>query len=297
MAQMATSTMKRRALGVRLRELRSSRRMTAEDVARRWLVSTTKVTRLENGSRSPTERDVRDLCDIYEADPDVREELMTLARESGGRAAAPRSDISGSRYFDLEADASSILDYKSDVIHGLLQTDGYARAVIAATQEKADAQKTEWLIDRGHQRQRHLDGRRPLRVRMVMDEAVLRREVGGPEVMREQLAAMVGRAQQSNVAIQVIPFEVGAHPALSSSFTILHFAGEVPDLVYLEDVITSHYVEGSSKLQRYRSIFDRLVKIAMPPDRSLARIAEISASYEARPGSAAIRFPGDGQRR
>jgi transcriptional regulator with XRE-family HTH domain len=279
MARRATPTLRRKELAARLKRLRLDKGMTADEVAERLMVSSTKVSRLETGSRGVNPRDIRDLCGIYGVNDDERARLMTLAKQSREPSWWQQYDGEYSTWLDLEAAAASIASYKADVLPGPLQTEDYARAVIEATLPDPTAEKVAQFAESRRERQRLLDGESPLDLWTVLDEAVLRRVVGSPEIMHEQVQALIRRAGQSNVTIQLIPFEAGAHPALNSTFEILHFEQDAPDVVYIEGLLGQHYLEGPKDLARYQRTFDQLRAIALGPRDSIAALKAIGESY------------------
>jgi transcriptional regulator with XRE-family HTH domain len=278
-ARRPTPTLRRRQLGARLKQLRLDKGMTADDVAAQLMVSATKISRLETGARGVSPRDVRDLCGIYGVSDDEREHLMTLAKQSREPSWWQQHDTQYSTWLELEAAAASIASYKADVLPGLLQTDDYARAVIEATLPDPSEEKVTQLAGSRRERRRLLQGDAPLELWTILDEAVIRRVIGGAEVMRDQIAELVKRAAQPNVTIQLIPFEAGAHPALNSTFEILHFEEAAPDVVYVEGLLGQHYLESPRDLDRYRRVFDHLRAIALAPKETVARLAAIAQSF------------------
>ena len=282
MPRQVTPDFLRRELGARLRELRKDAGFKAEDVAQRLGVSITKITRLEKGERGINERDVRDLADIYEVDDDERERLLQLAASSRKPAPLHRAEVPSSVYMGLEASAASISDFRSDTIHGLLQTEDYARALLNATLAESEAHLLEWFIEARRTRQRLLAGPPPIKFSTIMDEAAVRRMVGGAEVMREQLELLCDRASEVNIDIRVIPFEVGAHPALSSTFTVLRLPEDTPDIVYVEGLAGARYLESRRDLARYRDVFRRLNELALAPESTVALVRGIADTLAVR---------------
>jgi transcriptional regulator with XRE-family HTH domain len=279
MARRSTPTLRRKELGARLKKLRQDRDLTAEQVAEQLMVSATKISRLETGTRGVNPRDIRDLCTIYGVSDDERERLMTLAKQSRESSWWQQYDGEYSTWLELEAAAASIADYKADVVPGLLQTEDYARAVVEATLPDPADDRVAQLAESRRERQQLLDGDPPLELWTVLDEAVLRRVIGGPAIMHEQVQSLIKRAGQSNVTIQLIPFETGAHPALNSTFEILHFEQDAPDVVYVEGLLGQHYLEGPKELARYKRIFDQLRAIALGPRDSVATLRAIAETY------------------
>jgi transcriptional regulator with XRE-family HTH domain len=283
-ARKPTPTLRRRELGARLRQLRQDAHRTAEDIASELMVSPTKITRMETGARGITLRDVRDLCDVYGVSDVEREHLMGLAKQSREPSWWQQFDLPYSTYAELEASASAIADYKSDVIPGLLQTEDYAHAVLEATLPDPSADRLAHMAESRHARRDLLTGDQPVRLWTVIDEAALRRVVGGPDIMHEQIRAIIEQAARPNIEVQVLPFVAGAHPALNSTFVILQFDQEVPDVVYVEGMLGPHYLESPTDLARYRHTFDQLRAIASSPKDSLALLAAIAETFAGHQG-------------
>jgi transcriptional regulator with XRE-family HTH domain len=275
-------TVRRRELGTLLRTLRADRGLTAEEVTERLLFSPTKLSRIETGQSGATARDIRDLCDLYQvADPAERENLMTLAREGKQRGWWQHYDLPYGTYVGLEAEAESISIYMSGVVPGLLQTEEYARAMLRVEvppfSPETMRQRSQARLDR---QTRFARGGRQLQYHAVLDEAVLRRTVGGRQVMAAQLRRLAESAEQENITVQVIPFEAGAHPAMDSNFCILNFEQPlVSDVVYVEGLIGNVYLEKPTDIDRYRKIFSWLNSIALSPPDSVSLISNISAKY------------------
>lgn len=278
-------TIRRRELGALLRTLRTDRGLTAEEVTERLLFSPTKLSRIETGQSGASARDIRDLCNLYEVtDPTERENLMTLAREGKQRGWWQHYALPYGSYVGLEAEAESIKIYMSGVVPGLLQTEEYAGAMLRAGEPpQLSPQERRQRIQARLDRQAHFaegEGGRQQQCHAVLDEAVLRRLVGGRQVMAAQLQRLAESAGQENVTVQVIPFDVGAHPAMDSNFCILNFEQSlVSDIVYVEGLVGNIYLERPADIERYRQIFSRLRTIALNPTDSISFITSISASY------------------
>ncbi len=279
MARNPSPTLRRRQLGARLRELRLQADLTIDQVATQLMVSAAKISRIETGDRGVTLRDVRDLCDLYEAVPEDRERLMRLARQSRERAWWQEYGLPFPKFVGLEAGAASIDDFKSGVVPGLLQTEDYARTVLEATLPDSDPDMVRRLLEARRERQRLLSGDPPVRLNVVLDEAAVRRVVGGAAVMRGQVQALIDRAEMVSVEVQLLRFEAGAHPALESNFTFYHFDEEVSDVVYVEGLLGEYYLEGPTDLTRYRQVFDRLRSIALAPRESVLALSKIAETY------------------
>jgi transcriptional regulator with XRE-family HTH domain len=280
----------RRRLGAELRALREQAGLTIDEVAKALECSVSKVSRLETGQGIPYRRDVRDLLDRYGVtDQAHRDRLMRWVREGNRQgwwddfsdvlAPDPEDPLlpdNLSRYVALEQDASEVRSYEAIVVHGLLQTQDYARAVLK-TLSTADKEATDRLVELRMRRQRRLYADDdPLIVRIVLDEAVLYRLVGGPQVMREQLARLLRDAQRPNITLRVLPFSVGAHRSVSGSFVVLAFADtDDNDLVYIESHVGDLYLEKEHDVQVYEKLFDVLVGQCLTADQSATLIADV----------------------
>lgn len=281
-ADEANPTLRRRELGFLLRQLRTDRGLSTADVTERLLISPTKLSRLETGRAGASPRDIRDLCDLYQvADPAERQRLMTLAREGKQRGWWQKYGLPYADYVGLEAEAASISDYNSDVVTGLLQVEGYARAIFQAGEPPLDEVTIERRVEARIKRQVLLtqdDG--PL-FHCVLDEGALRRPVGGPAVMRAQLERIIERASLPKVTFQLIPLDLGAHPGLDSTFVILDFETPlVNDVVYVEGQVGNIYLEDDADLERYRQTFSRLSSMALSPEGSVAMVGRIAEIYK-----------------
>jgi transcriptional regulator with XRE-family HTH domain len=292
-AEVHGPTIRRRELGSMLRALRNEMGLTVEQVAERLLCSPSKVSRMETGHRSATLRDVRDLCDLYDVNDEAeRERMMRLARESKRAGWWQGYDLDYfATYVGLEADAIGINYYQSTIVPGLMQTPDYARAMHEAGIPRLDPQRIDKLIEVRLTRQRLLTKTPRVRLDAVLDEAVLHRVVGGPAVMRAQLDRLSELANLPNVKMQIIPYSVGAHPAMDSTFNILDFATPVASVVYVEGLVGWIYVERQQDIDRYRLIFDHLRTVALNPQETNELILKISAEYRALAPSRRERMP------
>lgn len=269
-------TVRRRELGARLRALRLATGMTVEDVAGRMEVSPAKISRIETAARGVSVADVRFLCDLYEVSPEERDRLLSLTRESKRRSwwqqyGLPEAVVT---YVGLEDSAQSIHQYETSLVPGLLQVADYARALTAGILPDLDPDALEQLVQARVTRQELLLREQPPDYWVVLDEAALHRVVGGPEVMREQLTALVERSRPRHVTVQVIPLEAGAHPGMDSAFEMLQLE-EVSDVVHIEGLIGSFFLQSPTDLTRYRRAFDQLRAIAMSPRDSRDRVLAV----------------------
>ncbi|MCK1814787.1 helix-turn-helix domain-containing protein [Streptomyces carpaticus] len=270
---MTTSSpvVRRRRLGLELKRLREAAGFKGNDVAKALKWSASKLSRLEAGRSTPTPADVTKLLDLYRLDDEAqREKLATLTKEARKKGWWQLySDIPYTTFIGLEAEAETILTYET-VIPGLLQTSQYAEAINRATGPGLTEEALEQRLDVRMQRQQLLTQPSPVQFRAVLDESALCRTVGGPDVMRGQLAHLLDMADSPNVLLQAIPFSIGAHPGtLVGPFVILRFAHpEDPDVLYVE-ANADPYV---GNLQEHEVLFDNLRANAISVPQTLDMI-------------------------
>ncbi|MET9432213.1 MULTISPECIES: helix-turn-helix transcriptional regulator [unclassified Streptomyces] len=283
MASNVNPTVRRRRLGQELRRLRELKGMTAEEVAERLLVSQSKISRLENGRRSISQRDVRDLCGVYEVeDHRIVDSLMQMAKDSRQQGWWHAfGDIPYSVYIGLETDAASLRVYEPQVVPGLLQTRRYAEALITgALPESSPADIEKRVNVRARRQDRINDADQPLRLWAVIDEAALRRVVGDKQLMIEQLEHLVEQSQQPHVTVQVLPFDMGAHPGISGHYAILEFPdASDSSVVYIEGVTSDLYLEKPNDVQRYSVMYEHLRAQALNADQTRQFITDVMKDY------------------
>ena len=280
MPEVRSPTLRRRELGARLRKLRQDQGLTVEQVAEHLLCSPSKVSRMETGQRGATLRDVRDLCELYGiTDEAERDRLMKLAREGKQQGVYQSFGLPYGAFVELEDEAVEMQVYHSAVVPGLLQTADYARAVHEAAVPEIMTEVIDQRIEERLIRQQLLDRADPPQIEFVMDEAVLHRPVGGSAVMREQLGQLLEVARRPNVKMQIVPFALGAHPALESDFIILKFKGQTPGIVYVEGLVGHNYLERADDVQRYLQVFERLCGIGLSPKDSATLISKVRDTY------------------
>ncbi|MEU2508804.1 helix-turn-helix transcriptional regulator [Streptomyces sp. NPDC007863] len=283
MASSVNPTVRRRRLGQELRKLREGKGMTAEQVAERLLVSQSKISRLENGRRSISQRDVRDLCGVYEVDDEAMvNSLMQMAKDSRQQGWWHAfGDIPYSVYIGLETDAQSLRVYEPQIIPGLLQTRAYATAVISgALPESTPADIEKRATVRTRRQDRVRDEERPLRLWAVIDEAALRRVVGNRQVMAEQLEHLVEQSHLPHVTVQVLPFDTGAHPGISGQYSILEFPdASDSSVVYIEGVTSDLYLEKGPDVAKYSYMYEHLRAQALGVEQTRDFVAGIAKRY------------------
>ncbi|HEY1642551.1 MAG TPA: helix-turn-helix transcriptional regulator [Streptosporangiaceae bacterium] len=268
-------------LGEWLREIRDACGLTGSDVARQLGWAPSKVSRIEN-HEGVSPGDVRELLDIYGiTSPDDVRPLVAMARQAQQRGWwYGYGDVMPSwfaTFVGLETGAAEERDYKGALVTGLLQTPDYARAVMGADAPGGPPPpgELERLIALRLERQQLLyQAADPLRLWAVLDEAVLRRNVGGPAVMRQQLRHLAEISAAPNITIQVLPGD-RVHPALDFPFCLLLFRDQrrIPGLVYLENFRKTLYLETGGDMQYYSAVFDELTRAALSPEQSRAAIA------------------------
>lgn len=274
-------TVRQRELGLRLRNLRTALDMTVEDVAKRLMCSPAKISRLETGARKPALRDVRDLCDIYKVGDPEASELMKLTREAREQGWWTQyEDLNLSPFIGLEQEASSITACTMYYIPGLVQTEEYAQAIIKGIAPKMDPAVQRERVEARLRRQERLKGENRPRYRLLLDEAVLYRPVGGPQVMAAQIGRILEMASEEKVTVQVIPFSIGAYPTSDIAFTLLEFSEPMlQPVVYVEGLASAQYYERPTDVARYREAVEDIRDSALSPRDSLKRMAEIRETY------------------
>jgi transcriptional regulator with XRE-family HTH domain len=269
MSRGPSPTVRRRRLAARLRELRETAELTIDEVGERLECSASKISRIETGHVGVTPRDVRDMLEVYGIDDDEREALVQLAREARKKGwwHAYNEVFTGS-FVGLESDASFLHTHQALLVPGLLQTEAYTRAVIRAIRPDVTEADVELRVRGRLNRQKLItDESNPPEYWAVLDEAVLQRTVGGPEVMREQLKRLVEAATLPNVTLQVVPFSSGAHAGMEAPFLILGYPEQAdPDVVYVENSTSGVYLEQPEDVHRYTLMFDHLRAAALKPD-------------------------------
>ncbi|MFD9967216.1 helix-turn-helix domain-containing protein [Streptomyces sp. NPDC059011] len=283
MASNVNPTVRRRRLGQELRRLRELKGMTAEEVADRLLVSQSKISRLENGRRSISQRDVRDLCGVYEVeDHRVVDSLMQMAKDSRQQGWWHAfDDIPYSVYIGLETDAASLRVYEPQIVPGLLQTREYAEALITGALPETPSSDVEKRVQvRVRRQERIASDETPLRLWAVVDEAALRRVVGNREMMREQLEHLVEQSQLPHVTVQVLPFSMGAHPGITGHYAILEFPdASDSSVVYIEGVTSDLYLEKANDVHKYTVMYEHLRAQALNVEQTREFIEDIAKSY------------------
>ena len=265
----AGPTVQRLVLGGHLRHLRERAGITTEQAAAAIRGSHSKISRMEHGRVSFKERDIADLLILYGVTSgEEREALLSLAREANTPGWwQGYSDILPhwlEPYFGLEAAASFIRSYELQFVPGLLQTEGYARALIRlgnAPSEDDVVRRVEARLSR----QEILRRATPPRLWAVIDESALSRPIGGRSVMRDQVRHLIEMCDHPFVTLQILPFEAGAHPAMGGPFTILRFSEpDLRDVVYIEQLTSALYLDKPTEVDSYLEVMEQTCLQAEP---------------------------------
>jgi hypothetical protein len=268
-------------LGGQLRKLREAAGITPEQAGYEIRGSRSKISRMEHGRVGFKQRDVADLLTLYGVtDELLRSGILSLARQANAQGWwSTYGDILPDwfeAYLGLEAAATLIRTFELQFVHGLFQTQGYARAVTVLGHRAASGDEIDRRVSLRIKRQDLLTGKDAPRVWSVMDEAALRRPVGGHQVMREQLGRLIEVAGLPNVTVQVMPFRRGGHAAAGGSFTVLRFGQpELPDVAYIEQLTSALYLERRADVDHYLEVMNRLSADALTPVGTTRFLKEI----------------------
>jgi Domain of unknown function (DUF5753)/Helix-turn-helix domain len=277
----AGATVLRMMLGAQLRRFRETADITPDQAGYAIRGSRSKISRMEHGRVGFKERDVTDLLTVYGVtDEKVREGLLSLARQANAQGWwAQYGDILPDwfeAYLGLEEAASLIRTYELQFVHGLFQTEAYARAVTMLGHGAAPADEIERRVSLRMKRQDLLTNPDPPRMWSVMDEAALRRPLGGRKVMRAQLSHLQEVAGLPTVTLQVMPFRRGGHAGAGGSFTVLRFGEpDLPDVVYIEQLTSALYLERRAHVDHYMEVMNRLSADALTPAETAGFLGEI----------------------
>ncbi|WP_174526412.1 helix-turn-helix domain-containing protein [Micromonospora maritima] len=272
-------TIRRRRLTKQLRELREARGLSCEQVAQQLGYGASWLSRIETNRRGVKPGDVRELLHVYGVNGPEAEELVQLARDARLRGWWQQYDdiLSDAirTFVGLESDATTIGNYEVSFIPGLLQTEAYARELFRAWRPTVDGAETERKVSARMGRKQSIDRPNPPTLWAVIDEAVLRREVGGPGVMREQLLHLLEVGERPNINLQVIPFSVGAYDPMGSGFSVFEFAEDDPPIVYIENLGGGVYLEDPKDVSRVLESLNYLRGAALSDRQSAELIAGI----------------------
>jgi Domain of unknown function (DUF5753)/Helix-turn-helix domain len=277
------SAIVRMMLGAQLRRLREAADISPDAAAWRIRASRSKISRMENGRTGFKDRDISDLLELYGvSDPRVLAGMLALATQANAQTWwAQYGDILPSwfePYLGLEASAARIRAFDLQFVPGLLQTEAYARAVTMIGLRRASMTEVERRVRVRMKRQELLTAPGAPRFWSVLDEAALRRPVGGADVMRAQLQHLTQVSLLPNVTLQVVPFSAGAHDGAGGSFSVLRFGEpDVPDVVYFEQLSGAQYLDKPADVDHYLDVMNRLSATALNPDDTIAFLTGLIA--------------------
>ncbi|WP_346040455.1 helix-turn-helix transcriptional regulator [Actinomadura chokoriensis] len=277
----SSPTARRRRLAGVLRQLREDRSLSCAEVGRAVGWSESKVSRIETGRTGIRADDLDHLLDVYEVDGDTRSTLRTLRKQAHHRGWWNSFSDAFPHWFrnyvGLEDGAKALMIYQADLVPGLMQTDDYAEAIIRAHRPSLESDEVERQLTARAARQALLTQPDPLELWVVLDEAALRRMVGGPKTMAAQLRRLEHLADLPHVTLQVLPFDQGAHASMGTSFHRLTFPEQdADDIVYIEDLTSSQYLEQPTDIERYTLVSDHLRASALSPEASKAFIRRLA---------------------
>jgi transcriptional regulator with XRE-family HTH domain len=276
-------TVRRRLLGSELRRLRELQSIKLEEVAERVDLPPSTLSRIETGKAPTRAAQLNTLLELYGVDDTgQRQVLLEMARDGHQKGLwAPWDGVLPTGfgiYVGLETEATSLRVYEAQVVHGLMQTESYARAVMSTVRRRQTGEEIERLVRLRMRRQEVLHRGDPLDLWLILDEAVLRRMAGPSRIMREQLEQLYEASHWPNVTLQVLGFGSGLHPALGGSFSIIEFPERLdPDVVYTEGITGQAYIEERDREVRAQAeAFDLLRASALSPAASALLIRSIS---------------------
>lgn len=274
-------TARRRRLGLELRRLREAAGIKLDQVAARTDLTVSTLSRIETGKAPCRTTYLTAMLDMYGVtDPQQIQLLKDMAREGqrkGWWADYDDLPVEFGIYVGLEAAAAAVRSYEAQLVPGLLQTRDYARAAFRADDRKASAEHVDRQAELRLRRQEVLTRPDdPLELWAVLDEAVLRRLVGGRKVMRAQLGKLLEATDLPNLTVQVLPFSQGAHAGLNGPFCILEFPGEDPPTAYVDSPAGNIFLDKAHQVRRWAEAFDQLRADAMSPGDSREMIAKLS---------------------
>jgi transcriptional regulator with XRE-family HTH domain len=274
-------TVLRILLGAQLRRLREGANISREDAGYHIRASGSKISRMELGRVSFKERDVGDLLEYYGVtDVTERDSLIQLTREANATPWWQKyqdvvPDWFGV-YVGLEEAAQLIRLYEVQFVPGLLQTEEYARAVIAQGAPGIEPDEVERRVAVRMGRQKLLARDSPPRLWAVVDEAALRRPIGGRDVLAAQIERLMDAIGEPNIILQIMPFRYGGHAAEGGAFTIMRFPeSDLPDMVYMEYLTGALYLDKPDEVERYAAVMERLSVAGTSPERTREILAAV----------------------
>ncbi len=272
-----------RRLGRELKRLREALGKTQVEVGEWVGTPSTTISKIENADRNVPFPHLKLMLQLYGVDAAHGETLTQLARQARERGWwADYGDFVPkwfTEYIGLENSATEVWTYEQEYVPGLLQTRRYTEAVMLSVRSTGSSESVEGLTRVRETRQQRLSGSTPLGLRAVVNEAVLCRQVGAPEVMREQLARLREAASQPNISVRILPFSAGAHPAMTGPFTLLRFPERSMNVVYVELRGCAVYLEELKDIERHEAIFEQVCDLALSEDDTTSMLTEMGRRY------------------
>ncbi|SKA38236.1 Predicted transcriptional regulators [Marinactinospora thermotolerans DSM 45154] len=261
---------------LQMRRLRQVAGLSQEEAAERMGWNRSKLHRLEFGRNQKIKAsDVIALCRLYGVSDAETDALADLARQSGKRSWWHRySDILPGPYIGLEAEATTIREYEVTLVPGLLQTEDYIRQILRHSAGSSEDEIERRVTVRLERQKILTRPDSPPRLWAILDESVIRREVGGPEVMKAQIQHLIDMSRLPNVDIQILRFSVGAHAGVAGSFVILDFSG-MDQVVYIETDRDGFYLEDTDEVERYRLVYDKIQAAAGSTESTIAFLEDV----------------------
>ncbi|MEU6785288.1 helix-turn-helix transcriptional regulator [Nonomuraea angiospora] len=272
-------------LGSQLRKLREAKNVTREEAGHLIRGSESKISRMELGRVGFKERDVADLLTLYGVvDKQARSAVLDLVATANEPGWWHRfNDVLPTwfqAYVGLEEAAARIRTYEVQFVPGLLQTKEYARAVVTAGSAGIGAEEISRRVDLRLERQRMFDRPDGPVFWAVIDEAALRRPIGGVEVMRAQIEHLIDLMRQAKITIQIMPFSFGGHSAEGGAFSVLRFPDtDLPDVVYVEQLASALYLDKREDVDRYTEVMERLCAVSTTPDETVELLRTIADEF------------------
>jgi transcriptional regulator with XRE-family HTH domain len=276
------TTVRLRRLAAELRNLRDAAHLSREDVSETTNINAATLYRIETAKVRPQRRTLLALLDKYGVtDQAHRTALVELSKQATqlGWLQAYESELPEeyTTYISFEAEARSVRNYESLFVPGLLQTEAYAAASITGVLPGTSEVDVRHRVDARMQRQQVIKKADPLKLWAIVDEAVLRREVGGRDVMGEQLEHLAELAREPHITLQVLPYRVGAHPGMHGAFAVMDFPDAAdPELVYIESMAGALFLEREADVRRYNAVFEYLRAQALNPGDSIQLASDLA---------------------
>lgn len=282
-------TVRLRRLAGELRRLRKTAELSREDVVEHTGINSATLYRIETAKARPQMRTLVALVNLYGVDRAQQDYLKALCRDAGkqGWLRPYHSDLPEeyTAYISFEDEAKGVRNYESLFVPGLLQTEEYANAVIRGVLPAATDEEILDRVTARMERQAVLTKDSALKFWAVVDEAAVRRVVGGSQVMGAQLRRLADAAKSPNITFQVIPFGAGAHPGMPGQFVLMDFEDPMDtDLIYIDSMAGDLFLESDADISRYRSIFDNLVAVALSPNDSASLVANVASEMKVEGG-------------